>query len=317
MPPPTVFHYAMLYAGLGLILFGCVLLLLYLLFKFYLFKRGASVESEEVVGKMKFFGVALEKASPGIVCILVGAALLVLAAHFTSAARDTGATSFGFGALVAPVTAQEPYQQVTGWVFLGPEDDEAQWVLRRVSTGNTAADIMQAKRTIPVREKPFDDWAGTLVGLLLGQEETRVLQRLQPNDCVRVLDRKLAGFNYTWLNVQRSSCSSEWVYVPDDDEVQGWAQLGHVNDPENWPFTFTEPLEQNMQSLERSLEDGLPLVATEPVRLRHIIGTRDGAVPLVTGECAVPRKQERRGNSIWVNVQRVECRPVQRMSLEF
>ena len=128
----------------------------------------------------------------GIVCIVIGAALLWIGADLAyNAGRDSQlATAL---TLVSIAEAQEIPQTNEGWVY-APEGSFA---------GN---DIMRAQRYVPLRDNHFGDFTGTLVGKVLGYGEPDVVGEVQRGECVRVDNRTIVGFGKVWMKVQKVEC---------------------------------------------------------------------------------------------------------------
>ena len=182
--------------------------------------------------KIKFFGLEIEGYHAGVVCIGLGVSLLLAAAHISRAGRETE-ISRNLPTLVTPLAAAEVQQPpedptvqppdaqppaATGWVYLGPEGEAGEWVFSPLhgpaeSIAITPdGTIMRAERTVPLRENHYGDWTGTFIGALLGQDKPRILERLTPGACVRVLEGRECGFRlsldqssdgYVYLNQRR------------------------------------------------------------------------------------------------------------------
>ena len=148
--------------------------------------------------------------SAGIVCIVIGALLVIMAANVLTRGGVPSAASTGFS-LSTTVLAQEPPSQVasqtTGWAYLGPEGGVDDWAFEPLVDHPTSQfEIMQTKQRVTVHRDHYKDltgsFIGSFIGMLLGYEKPAEAGAVNPGTCVRVTNREVVGFGKVWLEIE-------------------------------------------------------------------------------------------------------------------
>ena len=199
MPPHWAAFFVLAVVGIGLIIFGCALLI----------KRESMKD-----GKMKIhipridLTIEISGMRTGIVCIVIGAVLLTLAANLLTsggAAPSAAAPS----PLSMTVLAQAPPPQVVtesatmGWAYLGPKGSSDDWsFVTLVADPTRQVEIMKATHPVTIYVAHYDDLTGSIVGTLLGYEKPPEAGAVNEGACVRATNREVVGFGKVWLEIE-------------------------------------------------------------------------------------------------------------------
>ena len=150
--------------------------------------------------------IEISGMSAGIVCIVIGALLVIMAANVLTSGGVPSAASNGFS-LSTTVLAQEPTSQVasqtTGWAYLGHEGGVDDWAFETLVADPTSQfEIMQTKQRVTVHRDHYKDLTGSFIGMLLGYEKPAEAGAVNPGTCVRVTNREVVGFGKVWLEIE-------------------------------------------------------------------------------------------------------------------
>ena len=182
-------------AGFGL-MFGLGPLLLW--FKPELAEGGSD---EMTWGKFR-----IRASHPGVLCIALGAILLILGEFRTGGSEDEvsplGSLRLGLGATL--LAQERPLAADEGWTFLDPSIYQT-----LVADVSRNVEIMQARRDVPLRADHFDALTGTLLGSVLGYRRPDVVATVEKGECIRVVERETVGVIWAdkvWLRAQKIEC---------------------------------------------------------------------------------------------------------------
>lgn len=181
-------------AGLGL-MFGLGPLLLW--FKPELAEGGRD--------EMKWGKFKIRASHPGMLCIALGALLLILAEFRAGGSEDELPPPVSRLGLSVTLLAQERAPAADeGWTFLDPSIYQT-----LVADESRNVEIMQARRDVPLRADHFDALTGTLLGSVLGYRRPDVVATVEKGECIRVVERETVGVIWAdkvWLRAQKIEC---------------------------------------------------------------------------------------------------------------
>ena len=197
--------------GVGLVIFGCVLMY--------------AKHSTEGSMRFRFLGIEIEiqgHPARGAVAIVLGIITVLLGLDLERRGRFVEPEDRS-SILSTPVLAQDPpppqdplqppFQAVEGWAYLGAEDEPDDWTFETlivVSSSPAPIEFWQAKRPVTVLTDHYEGLTGTFVGSLLspllGDETPDEVGRLSPEACVLVTDRETVGADNVWLRVRTTRC---------------------------------------------------------------------------------------------------------------
>ena len=154
---------------------------------------------------MKWGKFKIRASHPGMLCIALGALLLILAEFRAGGSEDDLPPPVSRLGLSVTLLAQERAPAADeGWTFLDPSIYQT-----LVADESRNVEIMQARRDVPLRADHFDALTGTLLGSVLGYRRPDVVATVEKGECIRVVERETVGVIWAdkvWLRAQKIEC---------------------------------------------------------------------------------------------------------------
>ncbi len=154
---------------------------------------------------MKWGKFKIRASHPGMLCIALGALLLILAEFRAGGSEDELPPPVSRLGLSVTLLAQERAPAADeGWTFLDPSIYQT-----LVADESRNVEIMQARRDVPLRADHFDALTGTLLGSVLGYRRPDVVATVEKGECIRVVERETVGVIWAdkvWLRAQKIEC---------------------------------------------------------------------------------------------------------------
>ena len=166
-------------------------------------------------------GMAVQTNAVGLALVAIGAFLMIWSLQFYDrGARFHSDTRTGLHMGISSAYAQEgetgapigdPQEQGprSGWVYLGPGNDDSEWNFELEEIDSEAGIVVRALKETPLWSRKFGTFTGTLLEHIFGGQSPEVVGVAKTGSCFRLgEEHSIEGVALVelWLNVEEVEC---------------------------------------------------------------------------------------------------------------